>query len=175
MALDMRRFIQRFVEEAADHLPRLREGVNTLAQDAIGNASGAAGKEHINELFRSAHTLKGSSRMLKLAPITALAHSMEELLSAFREGSVAPTAASSDLLNQAIDALDDQVGQLAQEQPPTRWPTQTPRSAKRWSQRQAPHQQTSPQQRLRCRRRCLLPPLPNRLQRPRSPHRRRWP
>lgn len=95
MALDMRRFIQRFVEEAADHLPRLREGVNTLAQDAIGNASGAAGKEHINELFRSAHTLKGSSRMLKLAPITALAHSMEELLSAFREGSVAPTAASS--------------------------------------------------------------------------------
>ncbi|WP_445010757.1 hybrid sensor histidine kinase/response regulator [Vreelandella stevensii] len=114
MALDMRRFIQRFVEEAADHLPRLREGVNTLAQDAIGNASGAAGKEHINELFRSAHTLKGSSRMLKLAPITALAHSMEELLSAFREGSVAPTAASLDLLNQAIDALDDQVGQLAQ-------------------------------------------------------------
>ncbi|NGO89328.1 MAG: response regulator [Halomonas sp.] len=114
MALDMRRFIQRFVEEAADHLPRLREGVHTLAQDAIGNASGAAGKEHVNELFRSAHTLKGSSRMLKLAPITALAHSMEELLSAFREGSVAPTAASLDLLNQAIDALDDQVGQLAQ-------------------------------------------------------------
>ncbi|WP_144980701.1 response regulator [Halomonas sp. C22] len=114
MALDIRRFIQRFVEEAADHLPRLREGVHTLEQDATGSAAGTASKEHINELFRSAHTLKGSSRMLKLAPITALAHSMEELLSAFREGSTLPSAASLGLLNQAIDALDDYVGQLAQ-------------------------------------------------------------
>ena len=73
MALDIRRFIQRFVEEAADHLPRLREGISALEQ-------GAADKERINELFRSAHTLKGSSRMLKLTPITAVAHSMEELL-----------------------------------------------------------------------------------------------
>ncbi|MCO7229579.1 hybrid sensor histidine kinase/response regulator [Halomonas sp. CnH100-B] len=107
MALDIRRFIQRFVEEAADHLPRLREGVSALEQRA-------ADKERINELFRSAHTLKGSSRMLKLAPITAVAHSAEELLSAFRDGSQAPGPDSISLLNQAIDALADYVAQLAQ-------------------------------------------------------------
>ena len=107
MALDIRRFIQRFVEEAADHLTRLREGISALEQ-------GAADKERINELFRSAHTLKGSSRMLKLTPITAVAHSMEELLSAFRDGSQVPGPDSISLLYQATDALADDVAQLAQ-------------------------------------------------------------
>ncbi|BBI64527.1 hypothetical protein HSBAA_58330 [Vreelandella sulfidaeris] len=56
----------------------MREGINALEQ-------GYADREQINELFRAAHTLKGSSRMLKLTPITALAHSTEELLSALRD------------------------------------------------------------------------------------------
>nr|WP_298968304.1 hybrid sensor histidine kinase/response regulator [uncultured Halomonas sp.] len=106
MALDIRRFIQRFVEEAADHLPRLREGITALEQ---GNAD----REHVNELFRAAHTLKGSSRMLKLVPITALAHSTEELLSALREDTLTVTPEITSLLNQAVDGLSDLVGQLA--------------------------------------------------------------
>ncbi|MDP3535186.1 MAG: response regulator [Halomonas sp.] len=107
MALDIRRFIQRFVEEAADHLPRLREGISALEQ-------GHADREQINELFRAAHTLKGSSRMLKLAPITALAHSTEELLSALRDGSLTASPTVTSLLNQAVDGLSDFVSQLAQ-------------------------------------------------------------
>ncbi|WP_336273905.1 hybrid sensor histidine kinase/response regulator [Vreelandella indica] len=107
MALDIRRFIQRFVEEAADHLPRLREGIHALEQ---GNAD----REQINELFRAAHTLKGSSRMLKLVPITALAHSTEELLSALREGTLTITSEMTSLLNQAVDELTDFVGRLAE-------------------------------------------------------------
>lgn len=106
MALDTRRFIQRFIEEAADHLPRLREGIHALAQQ---NAS----HEQVNELFRAAHTVKGSSRMLKLTPITALAHSTEELLSALRDGTQTPDDVVIRLLNQAVDALEDSVSQLA--------------------------------------------------------------
>lgn len=106
MALDTRRFIQRFIEEAADHLPRLREGILALAQQ---NAS----QEQINALFRAAHTVKGSSRMLKLTPITLLAHSTEELLSALRDGTQAADDEVIRLLNQAVDALEDSVSQLA--------------------------------------------------------------
>ncbi|MGP9764379.1 hybrid sensor histidine kinase/response regulator [Halomonas sp. AOP13-D3-9] len=107
MALDIRRFIQRFVEEAADHLPRLREGISALEQ-------GHADREQINELFRAAHTLKGSSRMLKLVPITALAHSTEELLSALRDGTLSATPAVTSLLSQAVDGLADLVSRLAE-------------------------------------------------------------
>jgi two-component system, chemotaxis family, sensor kinase CheA len=106
MALDIRRFIQRFVEEAADHLPRLREGISALEQ-------GQVDREQINELFRSAHTLKGSSRMLKLVPITALAHSIEELLSALRDGTLTSTSEVTSLLSQAVDGLDDYINRLA--------------------------------------------------------------
>lgn len=106
MAIDIQRFIQRFVEEAADHLPRLRQGVNALEQ-------GQADQEMINELFRCAHTLKGSSRMLKLLPITALAHSTEELLSAMRDGALTADINAISLLNQAIDGLADLVSHLA--------------------------------------------------------------
>lgn len=115
MALDIRRFIQRFIEEATDHLPRLRQGVSALEQ-------GRADQELINELFRSAHTLKGSSRMLKLAPITALAHSTEELLSALRDGTQTPNETITSLLHQAIDGIADQVNQLAQGIPPDALP-----------------------------------------------------
>ncbi|WP_386080344.1 response regulator [Vreelandella sp. F11] len=107
MALDIRRFIQRFVEEAADHLPRLREGVSALEQ-------GHADREQVNELFRAAHTLKGSSRMLKLVPITALAHSTEELLSALRDGTLTATPVVTSLLNQAVDGLADLISRLAE-------------------------------------------------------------
>ena len=107
MALDIRRFIQRFVEEAADHLPRLREGISALEQ-------GHADREQVNELFRAAHTLKGSSRMLKLVPITALAHSAEELLSALRDGTLTATPTVTSLLSQAVDGLADLVGRLAE-------------------------------------------------------------
>ncbi|MGE6604974.1 hybrid sensor histidine kinase/response regulator [Halomonas sp. NPDC076908] len=107
MALDIRRFIQRFVEEAADHLPRLRDGIRALEQ-------GCADQEQINELFRAAHTLKGSSRMLKLEPITALAHSTEELLSALREGTQTASPEVTNLLGQAVDGLADFVRRLAE-------------------------------------------------------------
>ncbi|MGM0544221.1 MAG: hybrid sensor histidine kinase/response regulator [Pseudomonadota bacterium] len=107
MALDIRRFIQRFTEEAADHIPRLREGLQALAQ-------GQTGADQANELFRAAHTVKGSSRMLKLTPITTLAHSMEELLSALRDGQQTATPDNLALLHQAVDKLADQVSQLAE-------------------------------------------------------------
>ncbi len=107
MALDIKRFIQRFIEEASDHLPRLREGIEALEQ-------GDSHQERINELFRAAHSLKGSSRMLKLTPITAIAHSTEELLSALRDGTQTATPDVTCLLNQATDALSDLVSQLAQ-------------------------------------------------------------
>lgn len=108
MALDIKKFIGRFVEEAKDHLGRMSSGLSLLEQ-------GAAGTEEVNSLFRSAHTLKGSSRMLRLEPITQLAHSLEDLLSALREQQVQVNHAVMDALYQGVDALSDQVEQLIQQ------------------------------------------------------------
>lgn len=105
MALDIKKFIVRFIEEAKDHLGRLAVGLAALEQ--------GFDLENINGLFRSAHTLKGSSRMLKLVPITQIAHSLEDVLSALRDQRLTITPAVSRLLYQGVDTLTDQVDALA--------------------------------------------------------------
>lgn len=106
MALDIKKFIGRFVEEARDHINRLNEGLSQL--DA-----GTRDAELINTVFRSAHTVKGSSRMLKLAGITDTAHHIEEILMQLRSGSLVYGAALGQLLHRAVDALADLVDALA--------------------------------------------------------------
>lgn len=105
MALDIKKFIGRFVEEATEHLGRLASGLAEIEQ-------GAVSAEKINSLFRSVHTLKGSSRMLKLEPITQVSHSLEDLLSALREERVTVNPPVIALLYQGVDALSDQIQQL---------------------------------------------------------------
>lgn len=107
MALDIKKFIGRFVEEAKDHLGRMGHGLSALEQ-------GSASAEDVNSLFRSVHTLKGSSRMLKLEPITQLAHSLEDVLSALRDQQLQVNHAVLSALYQGVDVLSDQVEQLAE-------------------------------------------------------------
>ncbi len=98
MALDMSRFIARFVEEARDHIDQLESGVATLEQDPTK-------QESINVIFRSAHTIKGSSRMLKLITISETAHKLEDVLGCLRENSIQFTPELGRLIYQAIDAI----------------------------------------------------------------------
>lgn len=105
MALDIKKFITRFVDEAKEHLGRLNSGLAELEQGVIN-------PDQINTLFRSAHTLKGSSRMLKLEPITQITHSLEDLLSALRDQHIAVSPSITALLFQGVDALSDQIDEL---------------------------------------------------------------
>lgn len=78
MALDMAKFLARFVDEARDHINKLNEGLVRLEKHPEDS-------DTINDVFRSAHTIKGSSRMMKLNSITEVAHKMEDALGALRE------------------------------------------------------------------------------------------
>lgn len=113
MAIDLSKFILRFIEEARDHIQRLHTG---LSQLAIENANQTA---IIHDLFRSAHTIKGSSRMLKLTTITELAHQLEDVLSALREQQVDYHPNLGALLYSTVDALASLVDQLSTHQDAT--------------------------------------------------------
>ncbi|QFY89664.1 hybrid sensor histidine kinase/response regulator [Magnetovirga frankeli] len=110
MALDMSRFINRFVDEAREHLATLEQGLTDLEASPDD-------AELINALFRSAHTIKGGSRMLKLGVITDLAHQMEDLLGALREGSLGFTGELARLLERCLDYLSGLIDQVAAKQP----------------------------------------------------------
>ncbi|BAE51808.1 hybrid sensor histidine kinase/response regulator [Paramagnetospirillum magneticum] len=111
MALDIKRFTARFVDEARDHLRKVEDGLATLD-------STPADSETINAVFRSAHTVKGSSRMLKLIPITETAHKVEDVLGALRDGSLSWSPELRRLLQRGVDALSAQVDAVADGNPP---------------------------------------------------------
>lgn len=98
MAFDLAKFLTRFIEEAREHCTRLNDGLLKL-ESSPGDG------ELLNSLFRSAHTIKGSARMMKLAGINELAHRLEDVLDALRGGVLAPRPELSDLLFKGVDAV----------------------------------------------------------------------
>lgn len=115
MALDIKKFIHRFIDEAREQLRTLESGLeqlNTQVHDS----------ELVNSLFRAAHTLKGSSRMLKLLPISDTAHSLEDVLGALREQKIQLTQPARELMLEAVDHLSNLVEQLAAQPDPAGLP-----------------------------------------------------
>jgi chemotaxis protein histidine kinase CheA len=102
----MSKFIGRFVEEARDHINNLNKGLMALEKNP-------GDSETINSIFRSAHTVKGSSRMLKLTAISELAHKVEDALGALRDGRVEISPEMSDVLFKGLDAIAAMVEKAA--------------------------------------------------------------
>ena len=106
MAIDMTKFLVRFAEEAREHINKLNEGLFTLEK-----TPGDSGT--LNAVFRSAHTIKGSSKMMKLSQITEVAHRMEDVLEALREHKISHSKQLADILFKGIDAISDMVENIA--------------------------------------------------------------
>ncbi len=112
MALDMKKFLARFAEEARDHLNRLNEGLVHLENHPDD-------PETIDAVFRSAHTIKGSARMMKLSLIADVAHKMEDALGALRAKKMAYSRDLADVLFKGIDCISGMVEKVHQGQEAT--------------------------------------------------------
>lgn len=95
---DRSAFIAKFREEADDHLQKLNEGIITLEVEPDN-------VELVNELLRSAHTLKGSSNMVGLVDISEIAHRMEDIMVLVRDGKLHFSADLSEPFFEALDAI----------------------------------------------------------------------
>ncbi len=89
-----------FNEEAADHLKSLYRTLEDIEKDE-------ASPDRVQELRRSAHTLKGAAGAVGLRTITQIAHRMEDLLDRFYEEKIKPTPAQIKLIYQTTDTLQD--------------------------------------------------------------------
>ena len=59
----------------------------------------------LNDIFRSAHTIKGASGFLGFDALTNFTHAMEDLLNLFRKGELNVEADSIDVLLDAVDII----------------------------------------------------------------------
>ncbi len=88
--------IEFFLVEAGEHLQNLNNGLLALEKESGNRAI-------IDELFRAAHTLKGSAAMMGFQGVSDVAHKAEDMLGQFRSGS---SPIRKDTLNFLFDAVD---------------------------------------------------------------------
>lgn len=107
--MDLTRFHAIFVEEASEHLETLENGFMQL-EKTPGDA------ELLNSIFRSAHTIKGSSGTVGLPDIARFTHVMEEILESLRAGELTIHKEMISTLLEALDMIKEMVAAVAAEQ-----------------------------------------------------------
>ena len=95
---------QLFIEEAKEHIETLTKSLLILEKDPHN-------QEVINMLFRSAHTLKGSSGMMGFKDFQELTHSMEDIFDDMRKGKKPSSTLVSTLL-ECVDSLSTRLEQI---------------------------------------------------------------
>lgn len=112
MKIDKSKYIGRFCDEAGEHLKKISDGLVILEKNQ-------ADDETMNQLFRSAHTVKGSGRMLGLTKISDVAHKLEDVLEAVKKGELTLTQAHFNALLAAVDVISEAVAGVRQTQSDT--------------------------------------------------------
>ncbi|MFT4515389.1 MAG: two-component system chemotaxis sensor kinase CheA [Planctomycetota bacterium] len=97
-----------YLGEAHDYLEQL----NTILLE-MADLEGGWPDDRANDMFRSAHSLKGLSACFGFETTSAVTHHMESLLSKVREGTLAPTQAIVRALFDAIDTLTSLTAEIA--------------------------------------------------------------
>ncbi|OQY19924.1 MAG: hypothetical protein B6I35_10980 [Anaerolineaceae bacterium 4572_32.2] len=100
------RYKDLFVSEALEHLQLLNQKLVELEQNP-------ASEEAMDQIFRSAHTIKGMAATMGYTDITQLAHVLEDLLDKVRQGKQAVTSALIDMVFTGVDSMSALVDDVA--------------------------------------------------------------
>ncbi|ETR74620.1 MAG: Chemotaxis protein cheA [Candidatus Magnetoglobus multicellularis str. Araruama] len=95
--------LNEFIAEAKEHLDNIEDNFLTLESQDVPDPG------LIDKVFRSIHSVKGSSGFLNLNTITRLAHVMEALLQKIRQKEILPESVYIDALLSGSDLLQTMV------------------------------------------------------------------
>jgi len=93
-----------FTDESMEQIERIEQGLLDLEHDLDPAV--------VNEVFRAAHTLKGSAATIGHRRMTELTHAMEDLFGAFRSGTLHDVKPFADVLLATIDVLRALVAEI---------------------------------------------------------------
>ncbi|MEE8363886.1 MAG: Hpt domain-containing protein, partial [Dehalococcoidia bacterium] len=95
-----------FLEETEEQLQLLDEDILKLERDGASDAL-------VQEIFRAAHTIKGSAATIGHSSMTDVGHAAETLLEKLRNGALSVSTALINALLHSLDALRAFKEQLA--------------------------------------------------------------
>ena len=89
--------------------PRHRRSSRRLSRDLLlleqGQKEGRTDPDLLNDIFRAVHTLKGLAGMFGMAPLSSLAHTLENLLDDLRLGRLDITQETLDVLFEGVERI----------------------------------------------------------------------
>ncbi|MBU2701990.1 two-component system chemotaxis sensor kinase CheA [Sporomusaceae bacterium BoRhaA] len=106
--MDMNQYMGMFLEESREHLQSLNQSLLELESDPSALAV-------LDEIFRSAHTIKGMSATMGFTQIAELTHEMENVLDLLRKSVLKADPNIIDLLFKCVDTLEQLVESVANE------------------------------------------------------------
>ncbi|OAH53783.1 chemotaxis protein CheA [Domibacillus aminovorans] len=104
--MDTNQYLEIFIDESKEHLQAMNEHLLELEKDPVNIAI-------VNEVFRSAHTLKGMSATMGYEDLADLTHKMENVLDAIRNHKIAVTLEIMDVVFSSVDDLEAMVNDIS--------------------------------------------------------------
>ncbi|SOB93121.1 two-component system chemotaxis sensor kinase CheA [Ureibacillus xyleni] len=104
--MEVNQYLEMFIEESKEHLQSCSD--NLLELEKNPNDLGI-----VNEIFRSAHTLKGMSATMGYEDLADLTHKMENVLDAIRNEKIHVTPEILDVVFESVDHLEEMVMDIA--------------------------------------------------------------
>ncbi|MFD6207221.1 chemotaxis protein CheW [Peribacillus sp. NPDC060253] len=105
--MDMNQYLEVFIEESKEHL-------QTCSEQLLVFEKNPEDLSIVNEIFRSAHTLKGMSATMGYEDLANLTHKMENVLDAIRNSQIILTPELFDVIFLAVDDLEAMVMSIAE-------------------------------------------------------------
>ncbi|NCO35338.1 MAG: chemotaxis protein CheA [Armatimonadetes bacterium] len=107
--MDLSKYLEAFATEASEHLQQMEQLLLQLERTPVAERT-----DLLNEMFRSAHTVKGAAGSMEFTDIATLAHRLESALERLRSGTAAVTPEAIDAALAAVDALGTMVSAAVQ-------------------------------------------------------------
>ncbi|MBS2969004.1 chemotaxis protein CheA [Metabacillus sp. KIGAM252] len=104
--MEMSQYLEIFIEESKEHLQACNEKLLELEKSPENLSI-------VNDIFRSAHTLKGMSATMGYEDLANLTHQMENVLDAIRNGKNSVTPVLLDTVFASVDLLEEMVLSIA--------------------------------------------------------------
>lgn len=99
-------YLEVFIDESQEHLQSINDNLLSLEQTPDDLSI-------VNEVFRSAHTLKGMAATMGFEDLANLTHTMENVLDLIRNGKLQATSDVLDVVFMAVDDLEAMVNDIA--------------------------------------------------------------
>lgn len=109
--MDTSQYLSVFMDECREHLQTLNDALLELEHSPDNSAV-------LDQIFRSAHTLKGASATMGFNKMANLTHTMEDVLSKLRAKELSVTTEIINVLFEAVDLLEvlsNQIGEGKEE------------------------------------------------------------